>query len=205
MANDAEGFSTLEDGVWSFQSLEQKRGMGKRAGQAQWGISGVSKKRVAPSYGIIDSQSVKTIYASEERGIDGGKKVKGRKRHIIVDTLGNLLHVSVHKANEHDTKAGVAVFERVAEKYRTIKAFSGDAGYRGTSVTFVQDALQLKLNISTKIKDVFAVLPIRWIVERTFAWLGGFRRLAKDVEILTATAENMIRIAMLRLTLAKLR
>ena len=131
--------------------------------------------------------------------------MKGRKRHIIVDTLGNLLHVSVHKANEHDTKAGVAVFERAAEKYPTINAFSGDASYRGTSVTYVEETLKLKLNISTKIKDTFAVLPIRWIVERTFAWLGGFRRLAKDVEILTATAENMTRIAMLRLMLDKLR
>jgi putative transposase len=113
--------------------------------------------------------------------------------------------VSVHKANEHDTKAAGTVFERVAEKYRTIKAFSGDAGYRGTAVTFVENTLKLKLNISTKIKDAFAVLPIRWIVERTFAWLGGFRRLAKDVEILTATAENIVRISMLRLMLAKLR
>ncbi|AWK15648.1 transposase [Candidatus Fukatsuia symbiotica] len=158
-----------------------------------------------PSYAIIDSQSVKTVYASEERGFDGGKKIKGRKRHIIVDTLGNLLHVSVHKANINDTKAGVAVFERAAEKYPSIKAFSGDAGYRGTAVEFVEERLKLKLNISTKIKDVFAVLPIRWIVERTFASLNGFRRLAKEVEILTATAENIFRIAMVRLTLAKLR
>ena len=179
--------------------------MGARIGQAQWAISAESKKRVAPSYAIIDSQSVKTVAASDERGIDGGKKIKGRKRHIIVDTLGNLLHVSVHAANLHDTKAAGAVFERVAEKYGRIKAFSGDAGYRGTAATFVEEKLKLELHISTKIKDGFAVLPIRWIVERTFAWLGGFRRLAKDVEILTATAENMVRIAMIRLTLAKLR
>lgn len=148
---------------------------------------------------------MKTIYASEERGIDGGKKVKERKRHIIVDILGNLLHVSAHAANTHDTKAAPAVFERVAEQYATVKAFSGDAGYRGTSVIFVESELQLKLHISTKIKDTFAILPKRWIVERTFAWLGNFRRLAKDVEILTGTAENIIRIAMFRLVLAKLR
>lgn len=162
-------------------------------------------RHAKPSYGIIDSQSVKTIYASEERGIDGGKKVKGRKRHIIVDILGNLLHVSVHAANTHDTKAAPAVFERVAEKYASVKAFSGDAVYRGTSVIFVESELQLKLHISTKIKDTFAILPKRWIVERTFAWLCNFRRLAKDVEILTGTAENIIRIAMFRLVLAKLR
>ncbi|WP_235950095.1 transposase [Candidatus Regiella insecticola] len=113
--------------------------------------------------------------------------------------------MSVHRANLNDTKAGVSVFERAAEKYPSIKAFSADAGYHSIAVTFVEEGLKLKLNISTKIKDVFAVLPIRWIVERTFAWLNGFRRLAKDVEILTATAENIFRIAMVRLTLAKLR
>ena len=85
----------------------------------------------------------------------------------------------------------------------SLQAFSGDAGYRGTAVRYVDEVLGLTLHISEKIKDGFAVLPKRWVVERTFAWLGSFRRLAKDVEILTATAENMIRIAMLRLTLAK--
>ena len=156
----------------------------------------------SPSYGIIDSQSVKTQYASEERGIDGGKKVKGRKRHIVVDVLGDLLHVSVHAANHSDTVAACSVLERAAEKHPTIKAFSGDAGYRGTAVKFVDDVLGLELHISEKIKDQWAVLPKRWVVERTFAWLGLFRRLSKDVEILTATAENMIRIAMLKRTLA---
>ena len=94
-----------KEGVWE-SALDRLNGE-YRASQ---------KKRVAPSYAIIDSQSVKTIYASEDRGIDGGKKIKGRKRHIIVDTLGNLLHVSVGRANLHDTKAGVAMFERVIRK-----------------------------------------------------------------------------------------
>ncbi|WP_367025868.1 IS5 family transposase [Methylococcus sp. ANG] len=151
----------------------------------------------------IDSQSVKTQYDSEERGIDGGKKVKGRKRHIVVDVLGNLLHVQVHAANLHDTVGACEVLRRAAEKHPGLQAFSGDAGYRGTAVRFVDETLGLTLHISEKIKDGFAVLPKRWVVERTFAWLGSFRRLAKDVEILTATAENMIRIAMLKLTLAK--
>ena len=162
------------------------------------------KKRSAdPSYGIVDAQSVKTQFASEEIGYDGGKKVKGHKRHIVVDILGNLLHVSVHAANLSDTKQACDVLERTHEKYPTIEAFSGDGGYRGTAVEFVEERLNLKLYISMRIKDGFAVLPKRWIVERTFAWLGNFRRLSKDVEILTATSENMVRIAMLKLTLAK--
>ena len=131
--------------------------------------------------------------------------MKGRKRHIVVDTLGNLLHVEVHAANQHDTKAAPRILERTAEKYPSIQAFSADAGYLGTTFEFVRNTLGLACHISRKLKDVFAILPKRWIFERTFAWLGHFRRLSKDVEILTATAENMIRIAMLKITLAKLR
>lgn len=89
------------------------------------------------------------------------------------------------------------------DKYPTLKGFSGDAGYRGTAVDFVEKTLGVKLHIAQKIKDTFAVLPMRWIVERTFAWLGNYRRLSKDYEILPLTAENMVRIAMLRLMLAK--
>lgn len=156
-----------------------------------------------PSYGIFDSQSVKTVYASEERGIDGNKKIKGRKRHIVVDSLGHLLHVIVHPANDSDTKAACVVLEETAEKYPSIEAFSGDAGYKGTAVDFVNETLNLTLHISEKLSEGFTVLKKRWIVERTFAWLGTFRRLFKDVEILTDTAEAMIQIAMLKLTMAK--
>ncbi len=160
-------------------------------------------KNLTPSYGIVDSQSVKTVSASEQRGMDGGKKIKGRKRHIVVDTLGNLIHVIVHAANTHDTKARGEVLKAAAQKYQSLEAFSGDAGYRGTCVDFVEQVLGLKLHISEKITDRFAVLPMRWVVERTFAWLGNYRRLSKDYETLAMTAENMVRIAMLRITIAK--
>ena len=78
-----------------------------------------------PSYGIIDAQSVKTQYASEERGIDGGKKVKGHKRHFVVDILGNLLYVRVHAANLSDTKSACEVLEGTASKFPSLTAFSG--------------------------------------------------------------------------------
>lgn len=129
------------------------------------------------------------------------KKIKGRKRHIVVDIFGNLLHVKVHAANIHDTKAAGDVFDAVKKKHPSIQAFSGDAGYRGTAVNHVDNEMQLKLYISERIADKFAILPKRWIVERTFAWLGNFRRLAKDFEILTERAENFIRIAMMKITL----
>lgn len=146
---------------------------------------------------------MKTASYNEDRGIDGGKKVKGRKRHIIVDTLGNLISIVVHAANIHDTKGGCRVTQQAARKHESIQGFSGDQGYRGTTVEFVENKLNLKMDISEKIKDGFAVLPMRWVVERTFAWLGHYRRLSKDYEILTRSAENMVRIAMLRLTVAK--
>jgi putative transposase len=114
-----------------------------------------------------------------------------------------LLPVQVHAAHQADTVAGCAVLERTARKYPPIEAFCGDQGYRGTAVTFVHEQLDLVLPIVPRLGEGFVVQPKRWVVERTFAWLGHFRRLAKDVEILTGTAENVIRIAMLKTTLAK--
>ena len=160
-------------------------------------------KNDTPSYGIIDSQSVKTVTSSEDMGFDGGKKIKGRKRHIVVDTLGNLISIIVHAANIHDTKGGCEVMREAYQKHQTIEAFSGDGGYRKTALEFVENILHLKLYISQKIKDIFAILPKRWIVERTFAWLGNYRRLSKDYEKLLISEENMVRIAMLRITIRK--
>jgi putative transposase len=203
MADAAEGLPALADRLRPLQPLEQGRSVGVRLGRAQRAASKKKRRARCPSYAIIDSQSVKTQYASEERGIDGGKRVKGRKRHIVADILGHLLHVQVHAANLHDTVGACEVLRRAAEKHPGIGAFSGDAGYRGTAVRFVSGKLGLVLHISERIADGFAVLPKRWIVERTFAWLGAYRRLSKDFEILAGTAENVIRIAMLRTTLAK--
>jgi len=85
-------------------------------------------RNASPSYALIDSQSVKTVSASEERGYDGGKKTKGRKRHIVVDVMGNLLAVHVHAANIHDTKSGIIPGMEAFKKYPTIEKFCGDAG-----------------------------------------------------------------------------
>ena len=124
-------------------------------------------------------------------------------RHIVVDILGNLLYIKVHAANSSDTKSACDILAEVRDKYPSLQAFSGDAGYRGTAVDFTANELNVPLHISEKIERKWAVLPKRWVVERTFSWLGNFRRLSKDFEILPATAENMVRIAMLKITLAK--
>ncbi|ULJ63320.1 transposase [Wielerella bovis] len=148
-----------------------------------------------PTYAIIDSQSVKTAAVAQDKGFDGGKKIKGRKRHIAVDTMGNLLAVVVHAANIHDTKAGIFVAQKAFETYPSLKGFCADAAYCRTFEQNVQDELGLSVDISVKIKDVsWQVLPKRWIAERTFAWLGWSRRLAKDFEQTILSAENFIKL-----------
>lgn len=148
-----------------------------------------------PSFSLIDSQSVKTTSSSDARGFDGGKKVKGRKRHIVTDTQGHLLHVEVHAANTHDTTAGGSVFQKALEEYPTLQGVCADAGYRGTTVEFVSSVLNKTIEISKRITSEWAVLAKRWVVERTFAWLNGFRRLSKDYEITLSAAESYIMIA----------
>ena len=122
----------------------------------------------------------------------------------MTDIMGNLLHIKVHQANQHDTKGACDVLERVVEKYPTIQAFSADAGYKGTAYYYATQVLNRVMEISMKIKNEFVVLRNRWVVERTFAWLGNFRRLAKDFEITTISQENMCRIAAIRLQLDRI-
>ena len=95
-------------------------------------------KSAEPHYALIDSQSVKTVADNEKRGIDGGKKAKGRKRHAVIDTMGNLLGIVVHAANIHDTKSGILAAQKACKKYPSIQAFCADAGYRGTCIDEVK-------------------------------------------------------------------
>jgi putative transposase len=152
-------------------------------------------RNASPSYALIDSQSVKTVSASEERGIDGGKKTKGRKRHIVVDTMGNLLAIIVHAANIHDTKSGIFPAKRAFKKYPTIEKFCGDAGYRKSFEEDVAKTLELGVDIVMRTTPEFILLPKRWVVERTFAWANHSRRLSKDYEITITSAEAMFIIS----------
>uniref|UniRef100_UPI0012EC93E3 transposase n=1 Tax=Stenoxybacter acetivorans TaxID=422441 RepID=UPI0012EC93E3 len=118
------------------------------------------------------------------------KKIKGRKRHIVVDIMGNLLSAEVHAANIHDTKSGISVAKKAFEKYPTIKRFSADAGYRKTFEENVADQLGIGVDISARITPEWLVLPKRWVVERTFAWVNHSRLLSKDYEIKCKHQEN---------------
>lgn len=164
-------------------------------------------KKELPSVGIIDSQSIKTTRSgAQSRGFDGGKKIKGRKRHIVVDTLGLLLVVVVHCANQHDSRAAYEVLKKLNENFQGLTKVFADGGYRGELADKVKSNFKFILEVimRTDKEKNFKVLPKRWIVERTFAWFESYRRLSKDFEYQKDTAEAMIQLAMIRLMLNRL-
>ena len=164
----------------------------------------------APSAGVLDAQSILTGEGGQARGYDAGKRTRGRKRHIVVDTLGLLLVVMVTSASVQDRHGGKAILERAAARFGSIALIWADAGYANDIdsglVTWARNAIGAALQIVKRNDDVkgFQVLPRRWVVERTFGWLIRSRRLSRDYERLTGNSEAMIKIAMIRLMAARL-
>jgi putative transposase len=131
----------------------------------------------------------------------GEKKVKGRKRHIVTDIMGNLLAIKVHAANIHDTMSGCHVYQA---EYFSLKGVCGDAGYRGTFIDFVKTKYGNIVDISEQIKPKqWSILPKRWRVERTFSWANWSRILSKDYEIRTIYQENIFMISHLHTLLKR--
>lgn len=163
----------------------------------------ISGKKETPTVGIIDSQSVKTTsVAGESRGYDAGKKTKGRKRHIIVDTMGLLLSIVVHSADIQDRDGAKMVMENLRHRYFNIIKIFADGGYAGQLIDYAKGTFNWILEIVKRNEtSMFKVLPKRWIVERTISWFNNYRRNSKDYENLTETSEAIIHLAMIRIML----
>ena len=196
-----------EDGTWPTLHALLAMAARERAG-----------REASPTAGIIDSRSVRTTESGGPKGGacppashgldrgDAGKKVDGRKRHILVDTLGLLLVLVVHTADIQDRDGLALVCRRLRRRFPWLRLIFADGGYRGETAACAAAREGLRLTIVTRDPGTrgFAVLPRRWVVERTFAWLGRNRRLAKDFETTVTSAVTMAYLASLRLLVRRL-
>lgn len=164
------------------------------------------KQNKEPSLGIMDSQSVKWGNNRAANDIDGNKKIKGIKRHVIVDKNGFLIAVMVTVANIHDSKAAILLTRILKELCSSVKTIIADGGYRGQLAENIKNTFGyvLQVIISGYQKQGFRPIKNRWVIERTFSWFDNDRRLCRNYEIRFDTAEDVVKIAAIKLLLNKI-
>jgi putative transposase len=160
-------------------------------------------KNLSPSLGLLDSQSVKTQSMTIEKGYDGNKKINGRKRHIVTDTLGLIIAIVVHNADIQDRIGAREVISDLRFKYPRLRKILADQGYTGELAEWTLKIFGWTIEIVKKVAGIsgFNVLPKRWIVERTFGWLSFQRRLVRDYEVLNDCSISFVQLAMIRIML----
>ena len=168
----------------------RKRGVGANQSGLESTSSTQGGTRCPPSLGLIDSQSVEMAQKGAEFGVDGNKKVKGRKRHVMVDVLGLVVSCYVSAVNLANVKAAPAIGVPALENNARLVKVLADQGYQGSIAQRLQQAYDCVLELTQKLGQGFGVESWRWVVERTFAWLGNARRLCRDYEKLARTSRG---------------
>ncbi|MFE7333642.1 IS5 family transposase [Streptomyces fimicarius] len=161
-----------------------------------------------PTAAVVDSQPVKAdaVVGTATRGYDAAKKINGRRRHLVCDTSGLLLTISVRAGDVTDRHAATSMLPTLRDRFPRLTRVFADGGYTGTLITFARTVLDMTVTVITRSRTTtgFTVLPRRWVVERTFAWLMLSRRLTRDYERRTDTAEAMILWSMTQLMTRRL-